>query len=70
MSEERCTNCDNDDIGIGLLHGYAKLQPYGKLFSMGSSIIAYVCTECGTIIKIKVEDPEKFRGTKSSYTRG
>jgi hypothetical protein len=27
---------------------------------MGSPILATVCTKCGHIIELKVEDPEKF----------
>lgn len=60
MNEIRCPNCGNDKIGKGKLSGYATLTPVGKILSMGSAIIADVCTECGTIIRMKVEKPWKF----------
>ena len=56
----KCPECGNTEIGKGKLSGYAVLTPVGKLMSMGSAIIADVCTDCGTIIRMKVEKPEKF----------
>ncbi|MGI6119699.1 MAG: transcription initiation factor TFIIIB [Desulfosporosinus sp.] len=61
MSEIRCPECGNREIGKGKLDGYAALTPLGKIFSTGSAIIIDVCTECGAIIKMKVEKPEKFK---------
>jgi predicted RNA-binding Zn-ribbon protein involved in translation (DUF1610 family) len=63
MAETRCPNCGNNKIGKGKLEGYAALIPVGKLFTTGSTIIADVCTECGTIIRMKAEKPEKFKNT-------
>jgi len=58
---DKCPDCGNAEIGKGKLSGYAVLTPLGKILSMGSPIIADVCTNCGTIIKMKVEKPEKFK---------
>ncbi|MFA6809091.1 MAG: transcription initiation factor TFIIIB [Eubacteriales bacterium] len=57
----KCPNCGSTEIGKGKLSGYAVLTPVGKIFATGSAIIADVCTNCGTIIKMKVEHPEKFK---------
>ncbi|MDD2502517.1 MAG: transcription initiation factor TFIIIB [Desulfitobacteriaceae bacterium] len=57
----RCPDCGHTEIGKGKLSGYATLTPKGKIFSMGSAIIADVCTNCGYIIKMRVERPEKFK---------
>lgn len=57
----KCPDCGNYEIGKGKLSGYAVLQPKGKFLSMGSAIIADVCTNCGLIIKMTVEKPEKFK---------
>ena len=65
MSEIRCPECGNNRIGKGKLSGYATLTPIGKIFTTGSAIIADVCTECGTIIRMKVEKPEKFKSRKA-----
>lgn len=61
MSEIRCPYCGNNEIGKGKLEGYSALMPVGKYFTTGSAIIADVCTECGTIIRMIVEKPEKFK---------
>ncbi|MEN6312709.1 MAG: transcription initiation factor TFIIIB [Clostridiaceae bacterium] len=61
MSEIKCPYCGNNNIGKGKLGGYAALIPVGKYFNTGSAIIADVCTECGTIIRMTVEKPEKFK---------
>lgn len=56
----KCPDCGNTEIGKGKLSGYAALSPIGNKFSTGSAIIADVCINCGKIIKMKVEHPEKF----------
>ncbi|NLB51717.1 MAG: transcription initiation factor TFIIIB [Syntrophomonadaceae bacterium] len=61
MQELRCTVCGSNKIGKGKLEGYAALIPMGKIFTTGSAVIVDVCTECGTIIRMKVEKPEKFK---------
>lgn len=58
--KSKCPDCGNTEIGQGKLNGYAVLRPVGKILSMGSPIIADVCTNCGLILQMKVEHPEKF----------
>lgn len=57
----KCPVCGSIKIGKGKLSGYATMQPVDKFFSRGSDVIAEICTECGHIISLKVQDPEKFR---------
>ncbi|MDD4168880.1 MAG: transcription initiation factor TFIIIB [Desulfotomaculaceae bacterium] len=61
MSKIRCPYCGNNNIGKGKLGNHAALMPVGKIFTTGSAIIADVCIECGTIIRMTVEKPEKFK---------
>lgn len=60
----QCPDCGNTELGKGKLSGYAVLVPIKKFFSTGSEIIVDVCTNCGTIIKMKVKQPEKFKDLK------
>jgi ribosomal protein L40E len=55
-----CPKCNSTELGEGILSGEQSLRPKGKIFTMGSPILATVCTKCGHIIELKVEDPEKF----------
>jgi ribosomal protein L40E len=55
-----CPKCNSTELGEGILSGEQSLRPKGKIFTMGSPILATVCTKCGYIIELKVEDPEKF----------
>ncbi len=57
----KCPECGSEKIGKGKLSGYANLQPVGKFLSMGSGIIAYVCVDCGYIIKMQAEKPHVFK---------
>lgn len=57
----KCPVCGSTAIGKGKLSGYASMQPADKFFSMGSEIIAEICTECGHVISLKVQNPEKFK---------
>ncbi len=57
----KCPECGCEDIGEGILKDYTRLLPKDKIFSGGSFIIAYVCTNCGYIIKFKAERPHIFK---------
>ena len=57
----KCPDCGNTEIGKGILCEYAVLVPMNKFFSTGSEILVDVCTNCVTIIKMKVKQPEKFK---------
>lgn len=61
MEEEKCPKCGSRYIEQGILSGYAAMRPDHKRLSFGSAIIAYVCTDCGEILSMKVEKPEQFK---------
>jgi predicted nucleic acid-binding Zn-ribbon protein len=61
MAVTKCPDCGSNEIGKGKFSGYASLNPVGKIFSAGSAVIVDVCTNCGTIICMKSEKPEKFK---------
>ena len=64
MEQEKCPKCNCDKIGKGKIGGgYASMMPLGKIFSMGSDIIADICTHCGYILGMKVKRPDKFKDT-------
>lgn len=59
MNTIKCEKCGSSDIGQGTLDGYAAMQSKNSL--LGSGIIAYICTDCGEILSMKVRDPKKFK---------
>jgi len=61
FEEKKCPECGCEEIGKGKLSDYANLAPMGKFFSMGSAILAEVCTNCGLIIRLRAEKPDKFK---------
>ena len=61
MEVIQCPKCGCKEIGKGILGGYAKMKPVGKIFR-ASDVIADVCTECGHILEMKVSQPEEFKG--------
>jgi len=60
-TNEKCPQCGCERIGKGKFRGYANLYPAGKLFSMGSEVVAYVCTNCGYIVKLEAARPDIFK---------
>jgi hypothetical protein len=61
--EVLCPDCGSEKIGKGRLEGHAALMPGNTIFSMGSEVVADVCTNRGLILRLKVAKPEKFKGT-------
>ncbi len=57
---DKCPQCGCSEIGKGKMSGYASLTPKGKVFA-SSAIVAEVCTDCGFILRLKVEKPHIFR---------
>jgi len=58
----KCPVCGSSEIGQGILTGYANITPVkGRIFKSGSAILADICTECGNILSMRVEKPEKFK---------
>ena len=60
-SNKVCSICGCKEIGEGKLSGHANMRSTDKVFSIGSEIIAYICTKCGHILSMRVTHPEKFR---------
>jgi len=63
---EKCPECGSRYIGEGVLSGYANLTVRGKSFS-SSKIIAQVCSNCGLILELRVDKPEKFTPRNPEY---
>ena len=58
---KECPICGCKDIGEGTLSGHANMRPTNKFFSIGSEVLADVCTKCGHIFSLRVTKPEKFK---------
>lgn len=66
----KCPSCGSTEIGEGKLSGYAAIQPVGKIMSMGSPILAAVCSNCGLIVQMKVKHPKNLhQKDKDNSTR-
>ena len=61
MEKKVCPECGSREIEKGKLSGYAAMRPEERLLSLGSAIIGDVCTDCGEILSMKVEKPERFK---------
>lgn len=59
--EWTCPNCGGQEWGIGKLEGHATLRPFDRIFSTGSSLLVELCTDCGYVSSIRVQDPKKFK---------
>jgi DNA-directed RNA polymerase subunit RPC12/RpoP len=57
-----CPDCKSNKIVKIRFTGEVKAYPYDKVLSLGSYLVGKVCTDCGLIIQLKLEKPEKFRG--------
>ncbi len=60
-NNKECRICGCKEIGKGILCPNAKMFPIDKTFSLGSKIIADICTKCGYILSMRVTNPEKFK---------
>ncbi|WP_378210909.1 transcription initiation factor TFIIIB [Anoxybacteroides rupiense] len=56
-----CLSCGNKEIVQGKFQYEAKVQPINKKFSTGSDVLVDICSNCGLILSMKVENPEKFK---------
>lgn len=56
-----CPQCGCEEIGRGRFAGDVRLFPQNKAFTLGSRVEADVCTDCGYIVSIRVENPERFK---------
>lgn len=57
-----CPICGSKEIKEGKQSGYARMYPINSFLNIGgSNIIARICTDCGHILSMRVEKPEKFK---------
>lgn len=61
---DKCPECGWTEIGKGKFYGSAAIIPAEKKISMGSTVFADICTNCGLIIRLQVEKPGIFRKKK------
>ena len=59
MLIEKCPECGSRQIGQGVFSGYANIAVKGSAFS-SSKVIADICSNCGLVISMHVDRPEKF----------
>ncbi len=55
---ERCPECGSRYIGEGILSN-ATMAAKGRFWA-SSKVMADICSNCGLVIKLKVEKPERF----------
>lgn len=58
---DKCPECGGTEIGKGKFYGSAAIIPADKKISLGSTVFADICTNCGLIIQLQVEKPDIFR---------
>ncbi|EKN41478.1 hypothetical protein CFSAN001627_13008 [Clostridium botulinum CFSAN001627] len=58
-NNKKCPICGCEEIGEGKLESY--MAPTDGSW-LSSEIIADICTKCGYILAMRVENPEKFKG--------
>ena len=63
MDNRKCPLCGCEEIAMGKQSGHGSMMAVDK-FSTGSDIIAEICTNCGYILSMRVEKPEKFKPAK------
>lgn len=59
--KRKCPECGCNEIGMGKWEGYAVLRPHDSFLSLGSNVFAEVCTNCGLVLALRVQKPEKFK---------
>lgn len=57
---QTCSNCGSQNIGEGEFVGYAQIRKKETMFT-SSPVDAYICTDCGNILLLKVRHYEKFK---------
>lgn len=57
-NEINCPKCNGDKFAEG--SDFVNMRPLHKKMSIGSSKIYTFCLDCGEVISIRVENPEKF----------
>ncbi|CAM4245719.1 hypothetical protein [Bacillus manliponensis] len=55
-----CPHCGSNNIGEGEFVGYAQMRKKETMFT-SSPVDAYVCTDCGSVLHLKVRNHQKFK---------
>ncbi|EPY2302778.1 transcription initiation factor TFIIIB [Clostridium sporogenes] len=63
-NNKKCPICGCEEIGKGKKRGQGSMFPIGGSLFSSSEVIADICTECGYILSMRVEDPRKFKKKK------
>jgi len=62
---KECPVCGSQEIRQGQQSGEARMFPIKSILlnilKGGSNVIAIICSDCGHILSMKVENPEKFK---------
>ena len=61
---QECPICGCKEIGKGKHISQGKMFPFNKIFTTGSEVIAEICTNCGHILSMRVEEPKIFKTKK------
>ncbi len=59
MQEHTCPQCGGQEFAEGT--DFMAIKPLDKKLSTGSNKIYTFCLECGEVVSIRIEKPEKFR---------
>ncbi|WP_459500102.1 hypothetical protein [Bacillus sp. C1] len=55
-----CSYCGSTNIGEGEFIGYAQIRKKETMFT-SSPVDAYICTDCGSVLVMKVRNYQKFK---------
>ena len=64
MAEKICPKCNNSQIEKGMIrsgNAVVHMFPHNNLRSQSSSIASYYCSDCGYVLGLYVENPEKLK---------
>lgn len=62
-NNQKCPICGCKEIGQGKQGGQGGMIPVGSKWTV-SVIVSDICTQCGHILSMRVEKPEKFKNKK------
>lgn len=65
MPTDKCPQCGSRRLGHGVFDGYARLTSKRSRGWRGSNVTALVCSDCGLIIELRAEHPERFAPKES-----
>ncbi|MGG2054476.1 hypothetical protein ABFY48_08740 [Lysinibacillus pakistanensis] len=59
-----CKTCGKDSFITGQVGGnssHANIKPIGSMMAFGSPFLMTFCKNCGEVVSIKVDKPNKFK---------